>query len=219
MIRRRRPAQNRDVALTTLIDLLVQIIFVLALILVSADVMGSESRERGWVTPEAWKTLISIFDIDPRTLRDVPTQIAAIKSTHNGLKDELQACDARTGACDRQAGRGPGHPPCRNSAGAEMVVAEATIERDGQIVVTAGRDARELQDEQPLGTEAFGVPLSAERFGVAFRRWREHGLARHPACAFKADVRYDARASAGDYEPARRAIASYFTLSAPPRRF
>ena len=49
--RRHRLAQNRDVTLTTLIDLLVQIIFVLALILVSADVMGNESRERGWVPP------------------------------------------------------------------------------------------------------------------------------------------------------------------------
>jgi hypothetical protein len=176
--RRHRLAQNRDVTLTTLIDLLVQIIFVLALILVSADVMGNESRERGWVTPEAWKTLISIFDVDPRTLRDVPAQVAAIKSTYTRMKDDLHACDARTGACDRQAGRGPGNPPCRNSAGVEMVVANATIDRDGGIL-----------------------------------------LAQHPSCAFKADVRYDARAQAGDYEPARRAIASYFTLSTSPRRF
>jgi hypothetical protein len=32
-------------------------------------------------------------------------------------------------------------------------------------------------------------------------------------------VRYDGRAQAGDYEPARRALASTFTLSASPRRF
>ena len=219
MIRRKRLAQNRDVALTTLIDLLVQVIFVLALILVSADVMGNESRERGWVTPEAWKTLISIFDVDPRTLRDIPAQVAAIGSTYTRLKEDLQACDARTGACDRQAGRGPGNPPCRNSAGVEIVVADATIDRDGRILVALGRDAGELQQKQPLGADAFGVPLSAERFGALFRPWREHGLTRDPSCAFKADVRYDARAQAGDYEPARRAIASYFTLSAPPRRF
>ena len=219
MIRRHRFAQNRDVALTTLIDLLVQVIFVLALILVSADVMGDEPRERGWVTPEAWKTLISIFDVDPRTLRDVPAQVAAIQSTYTRLKGDLRACDARTGACDRQVGRGPGNPPCRNSAGVDMVVAEATIDREGRILVALGRDAGELQKRQPLGADAFGVPLSAERFGALFRPWREHGLALDPSCAFKADVRYDARARAGDYEPARRAIASYFTLSAPPRRF
>ena len=188
MIRRKRLAQNRDVALTTLIDLLVQVIFVLALILVSADVMGSESRERGWVTPEAWKTLISIFDVDPRTLRDVPAQVAAIKSTYTRMKDDLHACDARTGACDRQAGRGPGNPPCRNSAGVEMVVADATIDRDGGSSWRSGA-TQESSGQQPLGADALSIPLSAERFGVLFRSWREHGLAQHPSCAFKADVR------------------------------
>ena len=70
MIRRSRLDRNRDIALTTLIDLLVQIIFVFTLVLISADVMGNESPERGWVTPEVWKTLISIFDIDPRSVRE-----------------------------------------------------------------------------------------------------------------------------------------------------
>ena len=219
MIRRNRLARNRDIALTTLIDLLVQIIFVFALILISADVMGNESHERGWVTPEAWKTLISIFDVDPRTVRDTPAQVTAIKDRYDKLRDDLQACDAKTGACDKQAARGPGNPPCRNAAGVEMVVAVATIDRDGRIVVAPGLDAGDLQDLQPLGAGAIGVPLSVERFGTLFRPWRELGLARQPACAFKADVRYDARARAGDYEPARRAIAGYFTLAAPPRRF
>jgi hypothetical protein len=219
VIRRDRLARNRDVALTTLIDLLVQVIFVLALILVSADVGGNESRERGWVTPEAWKTLISIFDVDPRTLREVPAQVAAIEATYGRLQDNLKACDARTGACERNAGRGPGNAPCRNSAGVEMVVAEATIDHHGRIVVAPGRDADQLEQDHPLGADAFGVPLSAERFAAVFRRWREHGLTHQPPCAFKADVRYDARAPAGDYEPARRAIASYFTLSASPKRF
>ena len=219
MIRRNRLARNRDIALTTLIDLLVQIIFVFALILVSVDVMGNESHEQGWVTPEVWKTLISIFDIDPRTIRDTNAQVAEIHDRYEKVKEDLQACDARSGVCDKQAGRGPGNPPCRNSAGVEMVVAEATIDRDGRIVVARGRHAPELQEQQPLGAGALGVPLSVERFGSLFRPWREHGLARHPACAFKAEVSYDSRARAGDYEPARRAIANYFTLSAPPRRF
>ena len=76
---RNRLARNRDIALTTLIDLLVQIIFVFTLILISADVMGNESHEQGWVTPEVWKTLISIFDVDPRSLRDAGAQVADIK--------------------------------------------------------------------------------------------------------------------------------------------
>jgi len=123
VIRRSRLSRNRDVALTTLIDLLVQMIFVFTLILISADVMGSESHERGWVTPEVWKTLISIFDIDPRTLRDPGVQVTEIKDKYEKLKDDLQACDAKTGACEKQAGRGPGNAPCRDSAGVEMIVA------------------------------------------------------------------------------------------------
>jgi hypothetical protein len=219
VIGRSRLARNRDIALTTLIDLLVQIIFVFTLVLISADVMGNESPERGWVTPEVWKTLISIFDIDPRSIRDTSAQVAEINRQHEKLKDDLLACDARIGACDKQAGRGPGNAPCRNSAGVEMVVADATIDRDGRIVVAPGRDAAELQNQRPLGAGAIGVPLSVEQFGSLFRSWREHGLARQPSCAFKAEVSYDAHARAGDYEPARRAIANYFSLSAPPRRF
>jgi hypothetical protein len=218
-MQRNRSARNRDIALTTLIDLLVQIIFVLALILISVDVMEGESHERGWVTPEVWKTLISIFDIDPRNLRDAGAQVTEIKSKYDRLQDDLLACDAKIGACDKQAGRGPGHSPCRNSAGVEMVVAEATIDHNGRITVAPGRHSRDLQDQQPLGAGAIGIPLSVEEFGTLFRSWREHGLARHPPCAFKAEVRYDPRAQAGNYEPARRAIANYFTLSAPPRRF
>ena len=141
VIRRSRLARNRDIALTTLIDLLVQIIFVFTLILVSADVMGNESHERGWVTPEVWKTLISIFDIDPRTIRDAGAQVTEIKGKYEKVKDDLLACDTKTGACDKQAGKGPGNPPCRNSAGIEMVVAETTIDREGRIVVARGRHA------------------------------------------------------------------------------
>jgi hypothetical protein len=219
MMRRNRPARNRDIALTTLIDLLVQIIFVFTLILISADVMEGESHERGWVTPEVWKTLISIFDVDPRSVRGASAQVTEIKGQHDRLKADLLACDSKLGACDKQAGRGPGNAPCRNAAGVEMVVAEATIDLEGRITVALGRHSEELQDLRPLRAEAIGHPLSVQEFGSLFRSWREHGLARQPPCAFKAELRYDPRAQAGKYEPARRAIASYFTLSAPPRRF
>jgi hypothetical protein len=218
-MQRNRAARNRDIALTTLIDLLVQIIFVFTLILISAEVMEGESREPGWVTPDVWKTLISIFDVDPRSVRDASAQATEIKGRYDRLKEDLLACDAKLGACDKQAGRGPGNAPCRNSAGVEMVVAEATINHEGRITVALGRHSGELQDLRPLSADAIGNPLSAQEFGSLFRSWREHGLARHPPCAFKAELRYDPRAQAGNYEPARRAIANYFTLSAPPRRF
>jgi hypothetical protein len=100
-----------------------------------------------------------------------------------------------------------------------MIVAEATIDQRGRITVALGRHARDLQDRQPVSARAIGTPLSVDEFGSMFRSWREQGLAHRPPCAFKVDVRYDPRAAAGSYEPARRAIASFFTLSTPPRQF
>jgi hypothetical protein len=220
MIGRGRLGRNRDIALTTLIDLLVQVIFVFTLILISADAIeSSDPKERGWITPDVWKTLISIFDIDPRNVRSAGAQVTAIKEKHDRVKDELAACDAKSAACEKQAGRGPGNSPCRNQAGVEMVVAEAAIDERGRITVALGRDAGELVQRQPLGVDAIGAPLTVAEFGALFRPWRQHGLAQQPPCAFKAVLTYDPRAPAGSYEPARRAIASYFTLSAPPRRF
>jgi hypothetical protein len=212
-------ARNRDITLTTLIDLLVQVVFVFTLILVSAEVIEGDPKDRGWVTPDAWKTLISIFDVDPEKIRGADAQLAEIKGKYEGLKDEARACDAKVGACGKQAGRGPGNSPCLDSAGVEMVVADATIDQRGRITVALRPHSRELQDRQPLGRDAIGTPLSVDQFGSLFRPWREHGLARQPSCAYKAEVTYDPRAPAGSYEPARRAIANYFTLAAPPRRF
>jgi hypothetical protein len=214
-----RPGRNREVALTTLIDLLVQVIFVFTLILISAEVIEGDPKERGWVTPDVWKTLISIFDVDPRTVRDPAVQLTEIKDKYDRAKDDLVACDAKSAACDKQAGRGPGNSPCRNQAGVEMVVAEATIDHQGRITVAPGRHSGELQAERPLSVDAINTPLTVAEFASLFRPWRQHGLAHQPPCAFKAQLQYDPRAPAGSYEPARRAIASYFTLSAPPRRF
>jgi hypothetical protein len=220
VIRRTRGGRHRDIALTTLIDLLVQIVFVFTLLLIAADAMETETpAEQGWVTPEAWKTLISIFDVDPRQVRAPAAQISEIRGKYERMKDDLHACDSKLGACDRQAGRGPGNATCRNPAGAEMVVMQARIDDKGRITVARGRHSGELEKVQALRAGTLGVPLSVEDFGSAFRTWREHGLAQHPPCAFKAEVAYDPGAPAGRYEPARRAIAGYFTLSAPPRRF
>lgn len=213
--------RNRDVALTTLIDLLVQVIFVFTLILISADAIEShqDPKERGWITPDVWKTLISIFDVDPRNVRDAAAQVGEIKTRYDRVKDDLVACDAKSAACDKQAGRGPGNSPCRNAAGVELVVAAAVIDHQGRITVALGPDASELSDKKPLSVDAIGTPLTVQEFGALFRPWRQHGLAQQPPCAFKAALTYDSRAPAGIYEPARRAISSYFTLTAPPRRF
>ena len=88
--------------------------------------------------------------------------------------------------------------------------------RTDRITRIVGSAEAPLGQEPPPGT----VQLADGRRLVGRSiKWREYGLARSPACSFKAELSYDSRAQAGDYEPARRAVASYFTLSSPPRRF
>ncbi|GEM_PF-2150325 len=222
--------RNRDVVLTTLIDLLVQVVFVFTLLLIASDVIGPE--ERVWVSAEPWKTLISIFDIDPGKIRNTNEQALEMRKKYALLREDLGKTKAdlekyqstltdtvrKLAAIEKQTGRGPGNPPCLKD-GEEMVVINATIDKEGNISVTPSRQGTELRSERPLSGEAFGKPLSPDRFTTLYLPWRKSGLARDPACAYKATVSYDPRAQAGKYEPARRAIANYFTRSGAPRQF
>lgn len=225
--------RNRDVALTTLIDLLVQVVFVFTLLLIASEVIEGPPQERGWVSPDAWKTLISIFDIDPGKIRNTDEQALEMRRKYTLLRDELDKTKAdlekyrsrlavtepKLAAYERKTGRGPGNPPCLDKNGKEMVVINAVIDKEGNITVTPAVHGMELRSERPLLGAAFGKPLSADRFRILYLPWRNYGLARDPKCAYKADVSYDPRAQAGMYEPARRAIANYFTLSGAPRQF
>ena len=93
MTARSRSARNRDIALTTLIDLLVQVVFVFTLILIAVDVVDGDPQKQGWVTPDVWKTLISIFDVDPRNVREASAQLGEIKDKYDRAKDELVGPD------------------------------------------------------------------------------------------------------------------------------
>ena len=228
---RDRQTRNREVALTTLIDLLVQVVFVFTLLLIASEVIGP--NERVWVSAEPWKTLISVYDIDPGKVRNTDEQVLEMRRKYTLLRDDLDKTKAalekyrsrltdterKLAVYEKQTGRGPGYPPCRDKDGEEMVVINAAIDRDGNITVTPSGHGTELRSERPLTEGAFSKPLSTDRFRTLYLPWRKYGLARDPACAYKATVSYDPQAQAGKYEPARRSIATYFSLSGAPRQF
>jgi hypothetical protein len=225
--------RNRDVALTTLIDLLVQVVFVFTIVLIVSEVIEGSPEQRGYVTPAVWKTLISIFDIDPRNIRNTDEQALEMRRKYTLLREELDRTKAalakseakltdtekKLAVIEKQTGRGPGNPPCLDKGGKEMVVFNARIDNDGNITVIPEEHGTELQRERPLTEIAFSNPLSPDRFRTLYLPWRRHGLEREPVCAYKATVSYDPRAQAGKYEPARRTIANYFTLSGAPQQF
>lgn len=224
-------SRNREAALATLIELLVQLVFVFTLVLVASETIQGAPGDRGWVSPETWRTLISIFDIDPNRIRDADKQAEEMKKRWEQAKEErdkskreLEQCGARLSAvekdlaaCQKGLGRGPGYPACRSERGEELVVLRATVNKDGEIVVQVLPSASGVGVERPLDREVIGRPMTPKGFLETFDRWRKYGLSQNPACAYKALIAYDPAAPAGKYEPARRAIASYFNLAAAPR--
>ena len=206
---------RRDVALTTLIDLLVQIVFVFTLLLIASGAIEGPPEERGYVTPEAWKTLISIFDVDPNKLapdqaKDIAAKYEAAQRERAAMRERLDKVDARNAQLEKQAG-GSGFPPCRAADGEELLVADLIIDSAGKISTSALPGAA-FKDAAGLPSLAGIEPLSRGEFRQAFSPWRERGMSRDPRCQFSATVHYDPRAAAGDYQPSLSVIWTIFKV-------
>lgn len=206
---------RRDVALTTLIDLLVQVVFVFTLLLIAAGVIDGTPQERGFITPEAWKTLVSIFDVDPKKrpdeqIRDIEAKYRKAQSDADELRKMVGQLDTRIAELERKTGA-PGYPPCRASDGKELIVATAEIDDRGRIALAPLPAAKDFE-AAGLGFPQSGQFLSRQEFQRLYGPWRTHGMSRDPQCTFLTNVTYDPRASAGDYQPARTALASIFRV-------
>lgn len=206
---------RQDVTLTTLVDLLVQIVFIFTLILIASGAVEGEPEERGYVAPEIWKTLISIFDLD--TKKTPQEQIAEIKSKYKtaleergSLRKNIDELDALIVELEKKAGA-PGFPPCRAKDGREEYVLAANIDAAGRISTNLPAGVNALESSGL----AFGVVkkiLSRREFQQEFSVWHKHGLSRGPQCKYIATVEYDPKAAAGDYQPAISTISSIFKI-------
>jgi hypothetical protein len=137
---------KRDIALTTLIDLLVQIVFVFTLVMVASGVMD------GFIAPEAWSKLVQEFSIPTGTpeeqaaaikqkMAEIALARAKLEQEVNSLKGERTAMRARLTELDLKVAElskklgAPGYPPCRAPDFSEQTVARIRINRVGQIEV------------------------------------------------------------------------------------
>jgi hypothetical protein len=212
---------RRDVALTTLIDLLVQVVFVFTLLLIAAGAIDGTPEERGFITPETWKTLVSIFDVDPKKqhdeqAREMEAKYRKAQTDADELRKTVRNLDARVVQLERKAGA-PGYPPCRASDGRELSVASAQIDSGGRIAVAPLPSAQDFESDG-LGFARPGQFLSRQEFQRLHAKWSEHGMSREPKCKFLATVTYDPQASAGDYQPAIAALATIFRVQKISRR-
>ncbi len=215
---------RRDVALTTLIDLLVQIVFVFTLLLVATGAIEGSPKERGFITPDEWKTLVSIFDLD--STKDTASQINEVRERMEAAtaerdramrdKDALRAkvdeLDAKIAALEKRGQGAPGLPPCRATDGSEIVLITAAIDANGFITPTAAPGASRFQNVPNAIARISGRRLTRLEFPIALSAYRLHGLSRVPQCRYTATVSYDPRAKAGDYQPSISSIYSVFRI-------
>lgn len=85
-------SRNKEIALATLVELLVQFVFVFTLVLVASGVIKSDEPKRVPTapTPEAWRTLLSIFDIRPNLIPLIDQQVNALRGGIQDLKQKLE---------------------------------------------------------------------------------------------------------------------------------
>lgn len=231
MLWNRAKGKNKEVALATLVELLVQIVFVFTLVLLASQAIEGAPGDRGWVSPETWRTLISIFDIDTSRIREpdrqaeeIGKQYEALKRERDDAKNTTVRCDSTLSKtsgdlakCQQSTGRGPGNPACRDSSGDELVVLHAVVNKEGEILVQVLPSGDKVDAVRPLEQGTRIRSMTPQNFRNVFIEWRKYGLSQQPACAYKAFITYDPVTPAGKYEPARRAIASYFNLAAAPK--
>jgi hypothetical protein len=207
---------RRDVTLTTLIDLLVQIVFVFTLILIASGAVEGSAEERGFMAPEVWKTLVSIFDVDPNKsskeqIEEIQSKYQITNNERDALRGKVDELDAKISELERKAGA-PGYPPCRAKDGQEEYVLAASIDAAGRITAVPTSGSKAIEASGLLIKKA-GQNLSLREFQDAFFEWRKYGLSRNPQCKYIATVEYDPKAQAGVYQPAITTISSIFRIS------
>lgn len=198
---------RRDVALTTLIDLLVQVVFVFTLLLIASGVIEGPPEERGYLAPEEWKTLVSIFDVD--TKKAPREQIAQIKDRHDKLRRQVDDLDGHVIRLEKRVAGAPGYPPCRGKDGSEQFALSVTIDVQGAITAARLPNSYIAPGAEAIIEQTEGG-ISRQEFAELFAPWKNDGLSRKPQCKYTVTVRYDPRARAGDYQPAISAIWQIF---------
>ena len=213
---------RRDVALTTLIDLLVQVVFVFTLVLIASGSLDGSPEDRGYVTPEVWKTLVSAFGLNAtdshiKNVQDIVDQHNKVKEERGKApkqRDELRIMvdelDKKIAVLEKKAGA-PGQPPCRNDQKEEIFVGVAKIDAAGLITFAATDSARRIA-AAALEVNVDARKMSRIEFIQRFKGWRDFGAGQAIPCKYTVSVEYDPRAIAGEYQPSISSIYSAFRI-------
>jgi hypothetical protein len=175
---------RRDVLLTTLIDLLVQVVFVFIIIMIvraAAQARDANGGNGGYRLDQAWQMLKDARGSHDRDPVEVTKEVLTELDAQAKRVEELQARNTelqkslgeQLASAKRSEGRAPGKPRCLDDRRV-MFALRFTLNTDGTLTPVALPDWQVVQvwmtgvmatDESSM---PFDRPLTPEEFGQAF---------------------------------------------------
>ena len=192
--------KNRELVLTTLIDLLVQILFIFTIVLIIK--VSSEAGKNGSSDddlPKVWKTLVSEV-LGVNSLNNSPSENAqAIKDKIKKLEKEIEKVKEEIEQLKTKLGGGaPGKPLCLNSdKKAIYFILEVKIIDDSIIFVQPTVTASDMMTSDKLPRIEGVGNISLQDFEGKFNPWFKHGDAQpNGGCRYKAIITFSNNISA-----------------------
>lgn len=186
-----RDRKRKDLALTTLIDLLVQIVFLLAFFIVVNKVIASPSEPN---YQELWRHLVeSIFDRQPigearQQSAAAAAEVKRLRAEVKRLQNELQNCNEGRRACESKLVQA--EEKCTKRCGPVAcmdgkALLDLTVTQDGLIQAAATESG--LGELVKLGVVdlPFNRPLTGKQFEDLFIRVKS---AQKEVCLYRVNV-------------------------------
>jgi len=179
---------RRDLLLTTLIDLLVQLVFVFIIIMIVRATVQNPKRpvgDGGYLLSKAWQKLVEAHGLqNAEPMQAAQTLLEESERQKLRAEEQERALDEarrQIASLKRSDGRAPGKPICLDGQRV-MVAIRFTFNTDGTVTATSLRDWQIVRSWIDAGTNAgagtsaslsassnsFGSPLSPSEFDRIF---------------------------------------------------
>jgi hypothetical protein len=198
--------KNRELVLTTLIDLLVQILFIFTIVLiinVSTEAGKNEASNEDF--PEIWNTLVKALGLD----KDDKTH----KERAEKIVKNMKELEEKNNQLERKLGGGaPGKPLCLNSDKKAIdFILEVKIIDNSIIFVQPTVTASNMMTSNKLPRiEGFGN-ISLQDFDKKFNPWFKHGDTQiGGGCRYRAIIIYSDNISAAVLDKTYKTVGKLF---------
>lgn len=206
--------KNRELVLTTLIDLLVQILFIFTIVLIIK--VSTEAGKNGSFNddlPDVWNTLVK-ETLGANALSNSPTENAqAIKDKIKKLEEEIEKLKEEIKQLKTKLGGGaPGKPLCLDSDKKTVdFILEIKIIDNSIIFVQPTVTASNMMTSNKLPRiEGFGN-ISLQDFEGKFNPWFKYGDTQiGGGCRYRAIITYSDNISASVLHRTQKTVGKLF---------